>query len=300
MNSNVRDAFYHRKTEIIDSNLSAVEILESMRPSKFIGQGGSMKLSKLFFNHFILSIVSVFVFSSFARAQVMAEIIPTPRGESIQVTVFYGDGTGPTLFVAPGDDCAENPNWLQALGDQGPQRKYTVVTLRWAYCLTPATSDGPSADLSDELEDFQTAYRYALEAPLVNEDRMILAGQELGSRVAYRAFRVTPAAKALALLSPVCSEVRNGRTVSLAAQNYPAVRNERRRMMVTLGRHDTQCRVDIMKAHLKSNRVRIVTHSGNQDFMIRDSEGEIDELASRWMAGEVIRRVLNWADVVGR
>ena len=207
-------------------------------------------------------------------------------------------------MIAPGASCNAKSPLFERIGQEGALAGFTVVRFEWAYCAKPAAERNPSPKLELEIEDYVTVLNYAKTLPGIDASRLLLAGKSQGSLVAYAVFRQTPEAKALALLTPVCSYTTDDDGKLLAAplrvgeENYPSLKMDPRPVLMTMGDQDDLCRLAILFDYLKDSRgnIEVSVAGGDHGFNIKKN-GTVDNLRTARNILNVVNHLLNWADL---
>jgi predicted alpha/beta-hydrolase family hydrolase len=232
--------------------------------------------------------------------------IPTPRGAMIEVTVHAAGNTpGPVIVVAPGASCNSKGPLFETIGKQGPAAGFTVVRFEWAYCLKDPKKPAPSDDLKNEIEDYRTALDFAKTLPSFDPARLVIAGKSQGSVVAYAVFRATPAAKALALLTPVCTYTTDEegkplpKPLRVAESSYPEMKKDARPILMSLGEQDDLCLVDVLYDHLKDSarNIAVSVTGGDHGYRIRGADGKVDDARTQRNIDAVVSGLFNWTEL---
>jgi predicted alpha/beta-hydrolase family hydrolase len=253
-----------------------------------------------------LLITILFLFGSVAFAVGETKKIITPRGSELEVTVHAAStANSPTIIIAPGQSCNSKGPLFETLGNKGPLANFTVVRFEWAYCLKDPTKPIPSADLKNEIEDYLTVLSYAKTLPSVDANKILISGKSLGSVVAYSVFKSTPAAKALILLTPICSYTtdENGKPLpepmQVCDESYPEMKKDSRPIIMTMGDQDSLCILNVLFSYLKdsSGNIQVSVAGGDHGFRLKNSDGTLDNQRTARNIDTVIGNILNWADL---
>lgn len=234
----------------------------------------------------MLSWLLLFTFAVTAPAAEFVSI-RTPKGTEIQVTLSRpaGKKSAPLVVFAPGQSCGERPLYdyvTEALNERG----IAVVRFQYAFCLRhPDGSELPSEALSEELEAFQAAHAYAAAQPGVDGAQVAFLGKSLGSLVGFRAFQQERSARALALLTPVCTYTTDEQGKPLPepqdvfAENYPQLGNEARPTLFLVGESDSLCLWPYMVKHLMEAdfNTQAKLFPGDHGFGEKNTDGTYDE-----------------------
>lgn len=212
--------------------------------------------------------------------------LQTPRGAQVVVTAHLTTPQATTIVVAPGQSCNSKGPIFEALGTEGQARGYNVVRFEWSYCRTNPAQPEPSPNLTNEIEDYQTVLKYART---VSSGKIVLAGKSLGSMVAAHVFAQDQQAFALVLLTPVCDE-------NSAQQNYPALKIEKRPVIMALGNKDDVCPLPMLYTYLAGTQIPVVVGEGPHNLMIYDKQDKADETRSQRNISSILAVVLNWID----
>ncbi|MGZ3790370.1 MAG: alpha/beta family hydrolase [Bacteriovorax sp.] len=252
-------------------------------------------------------LIGVFLMLSSAIANAnYTQKIATPRGEEIEVTIHQtGNAKSPTIVVAPGQSCNSLGPLFETIGKVGPTYGFNVVRFEWAYCLKDPTHPAPSADLQNEIEDFKSALNFAKNLSFVDSDKIIIAGKSLGSLVAYSIFKEMPTAKALALLTPICSVTTDDdgkplpRPMNVCEEDYPGLKNEDRPVLMTMGDNDSACVLNVLFDYLKDSNGNVLVSVANGDhgFRVKNSDGSQDAVRTQRNIDTVVNNLFNWADL---
>jgi predicted alpha/beta-hydrolase family hydrolase len=251
-------------------------------------------------------IVAVFI-SGKAFSIVDNQRVLTPRGLEVEVTI-HASSTGqknPTIIIAPGQSCNSKGPIFETLGNRGALANFTIVRFEWAYCLKDPTQPIPSADLKNEIEDFNTVLEYSRSLSYVDSNKLVIAGKSLGSVVAYSVFKSTPDAKSLALLTPICSYTTDegGNPLPVPQQvceeSYPGLKEESRPIYLTMGDRDDLCILNILFDYLKDSKGNVLVNvaGGDHGFRLKKTDGTPDSDRTQRNIDVVIGSLLNWADL---
>lgn len=260
------------------------------------------------FKPFAFALVTLFSAVSFGNTRAIANTtkILTPRGAEVEVTVELAPSrTGRTLIVAPGQSCNSKGPLFEAIGRLGPVADFTVVRFEWAYCLKDPKNSVPSQDLKNEIEDYQTVLAYAKTLPGVDAGAITLAGKSLGSMVAYSVFHSTPTAKALVLLTPICTYTTddNGNSIPeplrVCEQSYPGLKSDARPVFMTMGQKDDLCLLNVLFDYLKDSvgNIQVSVAGGDHGFRIQKADGTLDDQKTARNIEAVVNGLFNWADL---
>jgi len=252
-------------------------------------------------------IVTAMIFASgtaFSMPETMR--ITTPRGAEIDVIVHAAAShASPTIIVAPGQSCNSKGPLFETIGLKGPTAGFTVVRFEWAYCLKDPTKPVPSADLKNEIEDYMAVLEHTKSLTSVDPNKIVIAGKSLGSIVAYSVFRSTASAKALALLTPVCSYTTDEKgnplpePQSVCDEYYPEMKKDTRPVMMAVGEKDDLCILNVLFDYLKNSKgnIQVSVAGGDHGFRLKKSDGSIDEARTNRNMDTVVNGFFNWADL---
>lgn len=209
----------------------------------------------------------------------------------------------PTVIVAPGQSCNSKGPLFEEMGIAGAKADFTIVRFEWAYCLTATPT--PSPNLINEIEDYQAVMAHALTLPQVDPARLVLAGKSLGSIVAYAVFSTTPAARALSLLTPVCSYTTDeeGRRLPeplrVCEENYPNLKDDPRSVHMAMGDKDDLCILHVLFDYLKDSKgnIHVKVAGGDHGFRLRKTDGSLDNERTQRNILTVVQGFFNWADL---
>lgn len=251
-------------------------------------------------------LVALLLFSTTALATAETKRLSTPRGDELEVTVHKAaTGKSPTIIVAPGQSCNSKGPLFETLGRLGPDAGFTIVRFEWAYCLKDPSQPIPSTDLKNEIEDFVAVLEFAKTHESVDADKITLAGKSLGSAVAYSVFRANPSARALALLTPICSYTTDeaglplNQPLRVCEENYPGLAKEVRPVQMAMGDRDSLCLLDVLYDYLKdsSGNIHVNVAAGDHGFRLKQADGSPDAKRTSRNIETVVNGLLNWADL---
>jgi predicted alpha/beta-hydrolase family hydrolase len=232
--------------------------------------------------------------------------IKTPRGADVNVTLHIPQGSNlPAIVVAPGQSCNSKGPLFETLGQMGASESVAIVRFEWNYCNSNPSQPTPSPDLKNEIEDFQTVLEYIKSHTSINKTKIILAGKSLGSLVSYAVFAKELSAKALVLLTPVCSYTtdENGKPLpepmKVCEENYPKIKDDSRPVLMTMGNLDSLCILSVLYDFLKDSKGNIATFvaGGDHGFRIKDSHGNVDQVKTQKNINTVVSATLNWIGI---
>lgn len=250
-------------------------------------------------------ISTVFIFLAASPVSFAAESITlkTPRGAEVKVTLHIPQGTHlPAIVVAPGQGCNSQGPLFETLGQMGATESVAIVRFEWNYCDLTSPHRTPSPELKNEIEDFQTVLEYAKSHTSLDRSKIILAGKSLGSIVAYAVFAKELAAKALVLLTPVCTYTTDANGTPLpeplriCEENYPQLKEDSRPILMAMGNLDSLCLLPALYDFLKDSKGNISTFvaGGDHGFRIKDSKGNMDQTKTQRNIKTVVSATLNW------
>lgn len=246
------------------------------------------------------------MFSSAIASANYTQKIVTPRGEEMEVTIHEASSSkNPTIIVAPGQSCNSKGPLFETIGKVGPSFGFNVIRFEWAYCLKDPTNPIPSSDLSKEIEDFKTALQFSQKLDFVDSDKILIAGKSLGSIVAYSVFKDMPNAKALALLTPICSVATDDdgnplpKPRNVCEEYYPGLKTDSRSVLMTMGDNDDACITNMLFDYLKdANRnIQVSVAGGDHGFRLKKSDGTLDVDRTQRNINTVVNNLFNWTDL---
>ena len=232
--------------------------------------------------------------------------VTTPRGTDVHVTVHRPSGSNlPVVVVAPGQSCNSLGPIFETLGIRGQERGYVVVRFEWSYCNSHPNDPQPSADLSAEVEDFATVLNYATSLPGIDASHIYVAGKSLGSMVGFKLFAATASAKALVLLTPVCSYDTDDdghqlpSPLPVTEESYPELKHQSRPIFMIGGNNDSLCHLPILYGYLGDSSGNITTAAvgGDHGLRIMAPGGSVDQTKTQANIETAIASVLNWMDL---
>jgi dienelactone hydrolase len=202
---------------------------------------------------------------SLSCSTAMAETlkVKTPRGTEVDVAISVPAslrGKAPAVVIAPGQGYHMDLPIVEELARNLSGKGVIAVRFNWGYFSADPQKGSPSPDLSRELEDMQAVINFAKSDSRVDASQLFIAGKSLGSVIAFRAFMSDPTAKALVLLTPLCSRASddNGRAlpapVSTAAGNYPRLGEITKPVTMVLGNADPLCSAPVLYDFLKTTK----------------------------------------------
>ncbi|MBL7670076.1 MAG: alpha/beta hydrolase fold domain-containing protein [Bdellovibrionaceae bacterium] len=232
--------------------------------------------------------------------------LQTLRGLDVNVTLHIPQGSNlPAIVVAPGSSCNSKGPLFETLAQLGETAKVAIIRFEWNYCISNPSDPVPSFKYRDEIEAFQTVLEYTKQHASIDKTKIVLAGKSLGSHIAYAVFAKETSAKALVLLTPICSYTtdRNGTPLSehqrVCEEVYPKLKDDKRPVLMTMGNDDSLCLLPILYDFLKDSKGNISTFvaGGNHGFSIKDSDGNVDQVKTEKNINTVISAILNWMDI---
>jgi hypothetical protein len=253
-----------------------------------------------------LILLTVFFCVTQASAMIETKKLTTARGAELEVTVHAAAAPhSPTIVVAPGQSCNSKGPLFETLGKNGSLSGFTVIRFEWAYCLKDPAKPYPSPELKNEIEDYVTVLQYAKSLKTVDTNRITLAGKSLGSMVAYAVFHTELSAKALVLLTPVCTYKTDEagkplpEPMRVCEENYPELKKETRPVFMTLGDHDDLCISNVLFDYLKDStgNIQVNIAGGDHGFRIMNADGSLNDTKTMKNIETVVNTVLNWVDL---
>jgi pullulanase len=146
---------------------------------------------------------------------------------------------------------------VRGFAEKGVRQGLAVFRFNWAYT---AAKGQPSEDLSLEIEDMRTVLELVRRSPLVDPERIFLAGKSMGTLVAYRLFRQSPDVKGILLFTPLCTSSwteageRRPEPIPSGEENYPGLAEEPRPVWMGLGDRDPLCQLSMLHGFLQGTR----------------------------------------------
>jgi predicted alpha/beta-hydrolase family hydrolase len=214
------------------------------------------------------------------------QVVTTSSGNRIQVQFDFPPGNGPfpAIVLAPGQGYHMQLPALEQTARAIVGQDIAVFRFNWAYyTLTPQGT--PSADLSDEVDDFMAILLIARADPRVDKNKVSVGGKSLGSVVAWRVFSSDPTLVGALLMTPVCSRLPGGEPPPLAIldQTYPGFQRERRPVSLIVGDADPLCATSILYASAANHRgaLRVNVVGGDHSFENRSLPAPVADEARR-------------------
>ena len=226
-------------------------------------------------------------------------IVHTARGADVSVALDLPDnlsGKAATVVIAPGQGYHMDLPIVRQLAEKLAGEGKIAVRFNWNYFTADPKNGQPSADLSKEVQDMQAVVDFALADVRVDGGQLVLAGKSLGSMVSYQVFAKNPAAKALVLITPVCTSSYDDNDQPLpapvpsGAQNYPEFSAQTRPVFMVLGNADPLCSLPMLYDFLKDTKGNVAMATVGGDHSWNVSKGTDDESARR-NAGNITQGV---------
>jgi dienelactone hydrolase len=200
----------------------------------------------------------------------------TSDGRTIQVQINLPDSVfrhGPTVVLAPGAGYHMDLPLLTELAESLTSQGYVVYRFNWNYFSAEPKGE-PTLDGEKEILDMQAVVALARQDARVDEERLLVAGKSLGSRIAYRVFQRDPALKALALLTPVCTSLYDDKDelrpvpVPSGEENYPGLASLSRPVLFATSDQDPNCQLTMLFDFLKpfGSRYPMTVVGGNHSW----------------------------------
>jgi predicted alpha/beta-hydrolase family hydrolase len=202
-------------------------------------------------------------------ASVETKQVKTPRGVSVNVAINLPDfsvpGRRPAVIIAPGGGYHMELPIIKEFAEKLAEAGVLAFRFDWNYYSTDPAKGQSSAGLSKELEDMQSVVNLAKADARVDAGQIIIAGKSMGSVVAFNVFIRDRSAKAVALLTPLCSSTTDdkGNAIpnprAVGALNYPTLTDLTKPVLVALGNSDPACLVPNLFDWLKASKGNVVT-----------------------------------------
>jgi dienelactone hydrolase len=213
----------------------------------------------------LMTIVPSIILLLFTGATVSAQTVKvkTPRGAEVAVAINVPGnlrGKAAAVVIAPGQGYHMDLPIVEDLAKKVSASGVIAFRFNWGYFTADPQKGAPSADLSREFEDLQAVLNFAKADARVDASQILIAGKSMGSVVAYRAFLSDASAKALLLLTPLCSRASddNGKPlpapVATAGQNYPRFAEITKPVVLVLGNADPLCSPPALYDFLKNTK----------------------------------------------
>lgn len=221
--------------------------------------------------------------------------IPNGGRPELSANIGIPDSTRrlPCIVIAPGQGYHKDKMLIKEFGSELRSAGFATVRFDWAFFTAQAE---PSAELAGELIDLQSAIRFARAQPLIDPDKVYVAGKSLGSIVAWRAFAADPKLAGGVFLTPIC-------TVADPAKHYPGVAKELRPTLFSVPDRDlTGCPVGALHRLVASagGNVRTQVHPGNHGFEVALPTDTTPDKTNLANINTVVRAAVNliktWAE----
>jgi dienelactone hydrolase len=148
---------------------------------------------------------------------------------------------------------------LKELAERSATAGVVVFRFDWNYYSSDPQKGQPSNGFTKEQEDMQAVLNLAMADARVDPRQIIIAGKSIGSVVAFRVFSQNPSAKALVLLTPLCTSRTNEGPVAVGALEYPRLTSVTKPVVISLGNSDPSCSVPHLYELLKGSTGNIAT-----------------------------------------
>ncbi|MBL8048569.1 MAG: dienelactone hydrolase family protein [Chthonomonas sp.] len=167
----------------------------------------------------------------------------------------------PCVVIGPGAGYHKDKMLIKDLGSELRSSGVATVRFDWAFFTAQAE---PSKDYAGEIRDMQAAIRFARAQPLIDPDRVWVAGKSLGSIVAWKVFAADAKLSGALLFTPIARVAEPG-------QWYPGLAAEKRPVLFSVPDADPDgCPLNAL--HLLTNgagaNVRVQIHPGNHGFEV--------------------------------
>lgn len=241
-----------------------------------------------------LALLALAVAAPGARAATETVTLTTPRGEKVEVTATFPEGSAkvPCVVAAPGRGYHKDKPILKGLAQACPPRGLAVVRFDWAY---RAKKGEPSADLSREVEDLETVLAWAKAHKRVDAARLVLAGKSLGTIVAHRVARAHPEVKGELLLTPLVASREAGPTA------YEGILEAGRRVAFVVGDADAEnCPLAALYglAADAAGKVSIVVVPGDHGLEVAAGKDAAAEKANEGNLAAALPIIARWAEAL--
>jgi predicted alpha/beta-hydrolase family hydrolase len=258
----------------------------------------------------ILTLLTLFVCRISFAATVETKQIRTPRGVAVNVAIDLPDpvmGKRAAVIIAPGQGYHMDLPILKELGAKLAASGVIAFRFNWNYLSADPQKRGtPSDDLSNEMEDMQAVVDLAKADLRVDSSQIIIAGKSMGSVVAYSVFSNNPTAKAVVLLTPLCSSTsdENGKALPtprpIGALNYPRLTELGRPIVLALGNADPACFVPVLYDWLKTSKGNVwtVVVGGNHSWEVAAPSDDLSRRRNTENISESVRIVAHWINLI--
>lgn len=252
----------------------------------------------------IFLLICLVLVGSMSFASVETKTVFTRSGTPVQITLSSPSTTYQyrgAILIAPGQGCNSKSEIFESLF-QGDLPGFIMARFEWSYCGT--ANPNPSPDLKKEIEEYITALEYVKSLNVVDPSHIVLAGKSLGSIVAYSVFQKTPEAKALVLLTPVCSYTtdENGKPLpaplNVCDENYPNMKKDSRPILMLTGEKDKLCILNILFDYLKDSNANINVNvvQGDHGLRVLNADGSVNASHTTKNIKIMVQMFLNWVD----
>lgn len=229
--------------------------------------------------------------------------LTTPRGTRVSVVLSWPDpmpAQAPAIIIAPGGTYHAAIPVVRRFAERAAAHGFVAVRFDWSFCDSAAgrCAGKRSADLQAEREDLETVVAFVRTHARVDRARILLAAKSFGSRIAYPVFVSDPSIRALAVLTPICTETAgaDGRPLAAplptASQHYPDLSRLDRPALFAIGVVDPICRVAMLRDYLAATpgKATILELPGDHSFEVGADAAQ--NAANITAAAD---RVLQWA-----
>jgi dienelactone hydrolase len=235
--------------------------------------------------------------------------VKTPRGVELNVAIHAPakpSGKVAAVVIAPGQGYHMDLPIVRELAERLAENGVMAFRFDWNYFSTDPQKGSPSPGLTAELEDMQTVINFARRDSRVNPDQVIIAGKSIGSVVAYRAFTNDASAKALVLLTPLCSRATddNGRALPAplptAPQNYPRFGEVSKPVVMVVGNADPLCSPPLLFDFIKGTKgnVAAVVIGGDHGWNIGGVSDAAFERRNAENIAAGVQLTAHWVNVI--
>jgi len=193
-----------------------------------------------------------------------------PGGASLEIIAEFPAGPGPfpAVVLAPGQGYHMALPVLTETAHKLVERGVAVFRFNWAYFSKSPAAGEPSADLSVEVQNLDAVVAAARADRRVDSSRLFVGGKSLGSLVAWQVLRHDAGLRGALLLTPICTDEQDGKTLEVGANSYPGLLAERRPLAFIAGDLDPNCAATTLYAFAATAKgnVRVAVVGGDHSF----------------------------------
>jgi predicted alpha/beta-hydrolase family hydrolase len=211
----------------------------------------------------LLASLSLIMTSSAAFSDPVTRL-PRSHGEPLEVIADMPAGPGPfpAIVLAPGQGYPMDGALLAETARRLAEDGVAVWRFNWAYWTKDRSKGAPSEDLALEVREMAEVVAAARADRRVDPARLFVGGKSLGSLVAWQLLRQDAALHGALLLTPICTDERDGKPVAVGPEGYAGLATERRPLAFIAGDEDPSCTPSMLYAFAAgtagSTRVAIV------------------------------------------